>query len=117
MWKCFFFFILVENCTTLLSKELKRNLFNLFASWSGPTAKPLGASYQGNSGLGSTTNSSSGISSSISLSTSGTATSGANSSIGSICAEEEKLQFAALQASILRFSFECAASENMSYKE
>lgn len=27
---------------TLLSRDLKRNLFNLFASWSGPFAKPLG---------------------------------------------------------------------------
>lgn len=99
-----YFYHLVENCATLLSKELKRNLFNLFASWSGPTAKPLGASQQGNSGIGSTTASSSGIGSSINLSTSGPAISGANSSIGSICAEEEKLQFAALQASLYFYS-------------
>lgn len=34
--------IIVEICNTLLSRELKRNLFNLFASWSGQYAKPLG---------------------------------------------------------------------------
>lgn len=32
----------VEACNTLLSRDLKRNLFNLFASWSGQYAKPLG---------------------------------------------------------------------------
>lgn len=35
-------FFLVESCITLLSRDLKRNLFNLFASWSGIFAKPLG---------------------------------------------------------------------------
>ncbi|KAG5678891.1 hypothetical protein PVAND_008517 [Polypedilum vanderplanki] len=32
----------LETCNTLLSKDLKRNLFNLFTSWSGQYAKPLG---------------------------------------------------------------------------
>lgn len=32
----------VEACSTLLSRDLKRNLFNLFASWCGQYAKPLG---------------------------------------------------------------------------
>lgn len=35
---------LVDVCNTLLSRDLKRNLFNLFASWSGQYAKPLGVS-------------------------------------------------------------------------
>ena len=34
----------VETCNTLLSRDLKRNLFNLFASWSGQYSKPLGIS-------------------------------------------------------------------------
>lgn len=34
----------VDVCNTLLSRDLKRNLFNLFASWSGQYAKPLGVS-------------------------------------------------------------------------
>jgi hypothetical protein len=35
----------VEACNTLLSRDLKRNLFKLFASWSGANyAKPLGFS-------------------------------------------------------------------------
>lgn len=36
----------METSATLLSKELKRNLFNLFSSWSGSFAKPLGISAQ-----------------------------------------------------------------------
>uniref|UniRef100_A0A1B0EV26 Cell morphogenesis protein N-terminal domain-containing protein n=1 Tax=Lutzomyia longipalpis TaxID=7200 RepID=A0A1B0EV26_LUTLO len=56
----------LEACGTLLSRDLKRNLFNLFASWSGEFAKPLGISHN-------------------------TASSGSS-------AEEEKLQFSALQA-------------------
>ena len=32
---------LVDICNSLLSRDLKRNLFNLFASWSGQYAKPL----------------------------------------------------------------------------
>uniref|UniRef100_A0A336KDY9 CSON006532 protein n=1 Tax=Culicoides sonorensis TaxID=179676 RepID=A0A336KDY9_CULSO len=35
----------LESCTTLLSKELKRNLFQLFATWSGSLSKPLGVMY------------------------------------------------------------------------
>lgn len=34
----------VEACNTLISRDLKRNLFNLFASWSGQYSKPLGIS-------------------------------------------------------------------------
>lgn len=40
----------VESCTTLLSKELKRNLFQLFATWSGSLSKPLGVMYHVSSG-------------------------------------------------------------------
>ncbi|XP_055840446.1 protein furry isoform X2 [Episyrphus balteatus] len=36
----------LEACGTLLSRDLKRNLFNLFATWSGPFAKALGISSQ-----------------------------------------------------------------------
>lgn len=32
----------MESCATLLSQHLKKNLFNLFASWCGPLSKPLG---------------------------------------------------------------------------
>ncbi|KAL5290083.1 FRY family protein [Megaselia abdita] len=32
----------LESCATLLSRDLKKNLFNLFASWCGPLSKPLG---------------------------------------------------------------------------
>lgn len=60
--------ISVEASATLLSRDLKRNLFNLFSSWSGPFAKPLRQNNSGSSG-GSSTN-----------------------------VEEEKLQFCALQA-------------------
>lgn len=35
-------FFAVEICATLLSRDLKRNLFNLFATWCGPYSKPLG---------------------------------------------------------------------------
>lgn len=34
----------METCNTLLSRDLKRNLFNLFTSWCGQYAKPLGVS-------------------------------------------------------------------------
>lgn len=39
----------MEACTTLLTKELKRNLFQLFATWSGPFSKSLGVMYHVNS--------------------------------------------------------------------
>lgn len=32
----------MESCGTLLSRDLKRNLFNLFATWCGNFSKPLG---------------------------------------------------------------------------
>lgn len=35
----------MEIQSTLLSKDLKRNLFQLFATWSGSLAKPLGVMY------------------------------------------------------------------------
>lgn len=57
-------YILVESCATLLTRDLKRNLFNLFATWCGSFSKPLGIVSQ----------------------------------IGQ-SAEEEKLQFSALQVS------------------
>ncbi|GAB0100590.1 protein furry [Sergentomyia squamirostris] len=57
----------LEVCGTLLSRDLKRNLFNLFASWSGEFAKPLGISSHNSISLGNS-------------------------------ADEEKLQFSALQA-------------------
>lgn len=31
----------METCHTLLKRDLRRNLFMLFASWSGPYGKPL----------------------------------------------------------------------------
>lgn len=34
----------VEACHTLLKRDLRRNLFTLFASWAGPYGKPLLAS-------------------------------------------------------------------------
>lgn len=34
----------MDICNSLLSRDLKRNLFNLFASWIGQYAKPLGVS-------------------------------------------------------------------------
>lgn len=37
----FFLFPIVESRATLLSRDLKRNLFNLFASWGGPLTKQL----------------------------------------------------------------------------
>jgi len=39
-------FLLVESCATLLSRVLKRNLFNLFAAWCGSFSKPLGITVQ-----------------------------------------------------------------------
>ncbi|XP_055383655.1 protein furry isoform X2 [Condylostylus longicornis] len=41
----------LESCVTLLSRDIKRNLFNLFATWSGNFSKPLGISSQ----IGNTT--------------------------------------------------------------
>lgn len=35
----------MESCATLLSRDLKSNLFNLFASWGGPLTKQLGIVY------------------------------------------------------------------------
>lgn len=91
--------ITVESRATLLSNDLKQHLFNLFASWSGPTAKLLVFSHSGLSGVGAsyaigitTTNSSSN-----NIGIGGTTASGTNTSIGSISVEEEKLQFGALQ--------------------
>lgn len=98
----------VESCATLLSNDLKRHLFNLFASWSGPTAKPLGVSYHGSgSGTGSSgIASNSGISGSYSINITGTSASGVTTSIASnICAEEEKLQFGALQVNLTKKYF------------
>ncbi|XP_064544555.1 protein furry isoform X5 [Drosophila montana] len=36
----------LESCATLLSRDLKRNLFNLFATWCGSFSKPLSISSQ-----------------------------------------------------------------------
>lgn len=36
------FYCTVDSCQTLLSRDLKRNLFKLFANWGGSLAKPLG---------------------------------------------------------------------------
>lgn len=66
---------LVESRATLLSKDLKRHLFHLFASWNGTSAKPFGVIHHA-SNVGNTLHC-------------GTA--------GNICLEEEKLQFGALQ--------------------
>lgn len=106
---CFFFLVssvlfiltLVESRATLLSNELKRHLFNLFASWSGPSAKPLGVSHAGFSGISSNGGASTAGASSNnnSLGISGTIANGACTSLGSISIEEEKLQFGALQVS------------------
>ncbi len=41
----------MEICNTLLSRDLKRNLFNLFASWSGQFSKPLGINSHGTANL------------------------------------------------------------------
>lgn len=92
----------VESRTTLLSNDLKRHLFNLFASWSGPTAKPLGFSHAGYAGtmasgaLSGTAGTN--LTNSIGI---GTTASGTNISLGSIPVEEEKLQFSALQVSFI----------------
>lgn len=61
----------MESCATLLSRELKSNLFHLFATWGGPYAKPLGIVNHSSSG-------------------------GSISGNGTVCAEEAKLQFGAL---------------------
>lgn len=91
----------MESRATLLSNELKRHLFNLFASWSGPSAKPLGVSHAGFSGTSSNggTNAAGAGSNNNSLGISGTIASGTSTSLGSISIEEEKLQFSALQVS------------------
>nr|XP_040229225.2 protein furry isoform X4 [Anopheles coluzzii] len=112
----------LESCGTLLSRELKRNLVNLFVGWSGTAyALPFahghhGSSHHGShhgvgaggSGGGSISGIGSGVSgigggtigASVWGSSSTTAgiSSGANTSVGTIAAEEEKLQFSALQA-------------------
>ncbi|EDS42986.1 conserved hypothetical protein [Culex quinquefasciatus] len=68
----------LESCSTLLTRELKRNLVNLFASWSGSAyAAPFG----------------------VIVGASASASHHAiSSSIVSVSADEEKLQFGALQA-------------------
>lgn len=88
----------MESRATLLSNELKRHLFNLFASWSG---QPLGVSHAGFSGTTSNggTNAAGASSNNNSLGISGTIASGTSTSLGSISIEEEKLQFSALQVS------------------
>ncbi|XP_055625091.1 protein furry isoform X2 [Toxorhynchites rutilus septentrionalis] len=68
----------LESCVTLLSRELKRNLVNLFACWSGSYAASFGAT--------------SGINSSASHHAVNISTS------SSVSSDEEKLQFSALQA-------------------
>lgn len=40
----------MEGSATLLSRELKRNLFHLFSLWSGPFAKPLRQTHSSSSG-------------------------------------------------------------------
>lgn len=111
----------LESCGTLLSRELKRNLVNLFVGWSGTAyALPFahghhGSSHHGShhgvgaggSGGGSISGIGSGVSgigggtigASVWGSSSTTAgiSSAANTSVGTIAAEEEKLQFSALQ--------------------
>uniref|UniRef100_A0A1A9ZKK6 Nuclear condensin complex subunit 3 C-terminal domain-containing protein n=1 Tax=Glossina pallidipes TaxID=7398 RepID=A0A1A9ZKK6_GLOPL len=37
---------IMESCATLLTRDLKRNLFNLFATWCGLFSKPLGITSQ-----------------------------------------------------------------------
>lgn len=37
----------METCHTLLKRDLRRNLFNLFSTWSGQYARPLRASSSG----------------------------------------------------------------------
>ncbi|XP_058065820.1 protein furry [Anopheles bellator] len=103
----------LELCSTLLSRELKRNLVNLFVTWSGSTyALSFATCCHGSHGThhgpsggnsGSGTASNSGISSgSIGGSVWGTTNtniaSAASASASTITAEEEKLQFSALQA-------------------
>lgn len=73
----------LESCVTLLSRELKRNLVNLFTSWSGTHAIPFGSGVGGGS--------------------SGTSHHAVSSStISSISADEEKLQYSALLVRIAR---------------
>uniref|UniRef100_A0A182NNI5 Cell morphogenesis protein N-terminal domain-containing protein n=1 Tax=Anopheles dirus TaxID=7168 RepID=A0A182NNI5_9DIPT len=113
----------LESCSTLLSRELKRNLVNLFVGWSGSAyALPFAHGHHGSShhhhgghhGVGSSSGggSTSGIGSGVSGLGSGTIGasvwgssststgigSAGNNSVGTIAAEEEKLQFSALQA-------------------
>ncbi|XP_035794162.1 protein furry-like isoform X3 [Anopheles albimanus] len=111
----------LESCATLLSRELKRNLVNLFVTWSGSAyALPFahhghhghhaqggaGGSHHG-VGSSSASSTSTGITSGIGSSSIGgsvwgssstTATVGSAASASTIAAEEEKLQFSALQA-------------------
>uniref|UniRef100_A0A182PTQ4 Cell morphogenesis protein N-terminal domain-containing protein n=1 Tax=Anopheles epiroticus TaxID=199890 RepID=A0A182PTQ4_9DIPT len=113
----------LESCGTLLSRELKRNLVNLFVGWSGSAyAQPFvhghhGSAHHGShhgvgssgsggggsiSGLGSGVSGIGGGTIGVSVWGSSSTTSGissaANTSVGTIAAEEEKLQFSALQA-------------------
>lgn len=69
----------LESCVTLLSRELKRNLVNLFACWSGSYAASFGAT--------------SGINNSASHHAVNVSTS------SNVSTDEEKLQFSALQVS------------------
>lgn len=83
LFAIYFFFSLlytieVESCATLLSRELKSNLFHLFATWGGPYAKPLIVNHSGSSSGGG----------------------GSISNNGTVCAEEAKLQFGALTVCI-----------------
>lgn len=99
---------LVESRTTLLSNDLKRHLFNLFASWSGPTSKLLGYSHGFSGTSNSVTISTAGTNSnSNNLGIGGTTASGTHVSLGNFSIEEEKLQFSALQVSESLPIYEC----------
>lgn len=41
MKKTFLSIVPVETCHTLLKRDLRRNLFTLFASWAGPYGRPI----------------------------------------------------------------------------
>lgn len=47
----------VESCMTLLTRDLKRNLFKLFATWAGPYARQFGGGNGSGSGVGPDTSS------------------------------------------------------------
>lgn len=79
--------------------DLKRNLFNLFASWSGPSAKPLGVICHGNTGTSSGGSNSNANANTNTGGTGNATVSGSSANVGNVCAEEEKLQLAALQVS------------------